>query len=279
MASIRARAFNGVRRVTSRLLFSRTRPLNEYSRLFVRADRRAARPLPSGYCRKEVIEPLGGLWIRRNLDDPRLTILHLHGGAFIMRMPNTHTGFVATLCVPLQAQAFLPWYRLAPQHPIPAAAEDALSAYRYLLGQGCSPDRIVISGDSVGGNLALSLLHQAKIHQLPMPAGAVLLSPITEFAQISGASKAGVWNLTKTVALHCARSGYNIRCNSLHPGLTRTPMMDRVPKETIERLESGIPMSELGQPVDIANAALYLASDESRYTTCTALVVDGGYTI
>lgn len=94
-----------------------------------------------------------------------------------------------------------------------------------------------------------------------------------------GASKAGVWNLTKTVALSCARANYNIRCNSLHPGLTHTPMMDQAPPATLERLKAGIPMQRLGEPLDIAQAALYLASDESRYTTGTALVVDGGYTI
>jgi 3(or 17)beta-hydroxysteroid dehydrogenase len=92
-----------------------------------------------------------------------------------------------------------------------------------------------------------------------------------------GASKAGVWNLTRTVALYCARSGYNIRCNSLHPGLTHTPMMDRASPEMIDRLQAGIPLGRLAEPVDIAQAALYLASDEARYTTGTSLVVDGGY--
>ena len=92
-----------------------------------------------------------------------------------------------------------------------------------------------------------------------------------------GASKAGVWNLTRTVALYCARSGYNIRCNSLHPGLTHTPMMDRASPEMIDRLKAGIPLGRLAEPVDIAQAALYLASDEARYTTGTSLVVDGGY--
>lgn len=94
-----------------------------------------------------------------------------------------------------------------------------------------------------------------------------------------GASKAAVWNLTKTVALYCARSGYEIRCNSLHPGLTHTPMMDRAPADTVARLKSAIPLQKLGEPLDMAHAALYLASDEARYTTGTALVVDGGYSI
>ena len=92
-----------------------------------------------------------------------------------------------------------------------------------------------------------------------------------------GASKAAIWNLTRTVALSCARRGLAIRCNSLHPGLIRTPMMDRASPEMITRLQAGIPLGRLGEPLDIARAALYLASDESSYATGTSLVVDGGY--
>ena len=92
-----------------------------------------------------------------------------------------------------------------------------------------------------------------------------------------GASKAGVWNLTRTVALYCARNSFNIRCNSLHPGLTHTPMMDRASPEMLDRLKAGIPMGRLAEPDDIAQAALYLASNESAYVTGTSLVVDGGY--
>lgn len=91
-----------------------------------------------------------------------------------------------------------------------------------------------------------------------------------------GASKAGVWNLTRTVALHCARAGYDIRCNSLHPGLTRTPMMNDVPEEMITKMAANVPTGRIAEPEDIANGALYLASDESRQATGTSLVVDGG---
>ncbi|NIB38885.1 SDR family oxidoreductase [Pseudomaricurvus alkylphenolicus] len=91
-----------------------------------------------------------------------------------------------------------------------------------------------------------------------------------------GASKAGVWNLTRTLALHCAKNRYNIRCNSLHPGLTETPMMASASDAVIEQLCAGIPLGRMATPLDMANAALYLASDEARHTTGTSLVVDGG---
>lgn len=91
-----------------------------------------------------------------------------------------------------------------------------------------------------------------------------------------GASKAGVWNLTRTVALYCAKSGYNIRCNSLHPGLTETPLIASASEEVIQQLRSSIPLGVLAEAKDIANAALYLASDEAKHTTGATLVVDGG---
>jgi len=92
-----------------------------------------------------------------------------------------------------------------------------------------------------------------------------------------GASKAAVRQLTQTVALHCARNGYNIRCNSIHPGVIRTQILEGAfSDEAMARLLNSIPMGELGLPSDIASAALYLASDDSRYVTGTRLLVDGG---
>jgi NAD(P)-dependent dehydrogenase (short-subunit alcohol dehydrogenase family) len=95
-------------------------------------------------------------------------------------------------------------------------------------------------------------------------------------------SKASVRNHTKTVALHCALKGYNIRCNSIHPGAILTKMWDTLLGEG-ERREKmmrfmchEIPLGHMGDPLDVANAALYLASDESRYVTGIELTVDGG---
>ncbi|MGD0486568.1 MAG: SDR family oxidoreductase [Syntrophorhabdales bacterium] len=95
-------------------------------------------------------------------------------------------------------------------------------------------------------------------------------------------SKASVRNHTKSVALYCAEKRYNIRCNSIHPGAILTPMWDPFFGKDHEReyrilkLAKRIPLGRMGTPLDVANAVLYLASDESEYVTGIELTVDGG---
>lgn len=107
------------------------------------------------------------------------------------------------------------------------------------------------------------------------------------FIAAYGASKAAVRHLTQSVALYCAQQGYGIRCNSIHPGQIRTPMHDRLVEMTatqqgigIEDAAAGfrsmIPMGEFGEVDDVASAALYLASDDSRHVTGDRMLVDGG---
>jgi NAD(P)-dependent dehydrogenase (short-subunit alcohol dehydrogenase family) len=107
--------------------------------------------------------------------------------------------------------------------------------------------------------------------------------PITAY----GFSKAGVAQLTKSVAHYCASKGFGIRCNSIHPGEIKTPMLESlfektarqagIDSEEIRRQFRGaVPLGEFGEPEDVAYAALYLASDEARYVTGIELVVDGG---
>lgn len=100
-------------------------------------------------------------------------------------------------------------------------------------------------------------------------------------------SKGGVRIFTKSAALHCAREGYPIRVNSVHPGFILTAMVEEgigsmpeeIQLEMEERLKRQIPLGgNMGEPLDIANGCLFLASDESRYMTGSELVIDGGYT-
>ena len=98
------------------------------------------------------------------------------------------------------------------------------------------------------------------------------------------AAKAAVTMITKSSALHCAEQKYNIRCNSVHPGAIHTPIIDKVlaqvpnPEETLAGFEAAHPVGRLGQPQDIANIVLYLASDESSFATGAEFNVDGGAT-
>lgn len=98
------------------------------------------------------------------------------------------------------------------------------------------------------------------------------------------ASKGGVRLLTKSAALHCAKSGYGIRVNSIHPGYILTPMVESYTESTGDAaaarraLEALHPLGRIGEPDDIAYGVLYLASDESKFVTGAELVIDGGYT-
>jgi NAD(P)-dependent dehydrogenase (short-subunit alcohol dehydrogenase family) len=94
-------------------------------------------------------------------------------------------------------------------------------------------------------------------------------------------AKAAVRHLSKSVALHCAKAGNNIRCNSVHPVFIDTPILDGMVgdadrQSVLEKLGRQIPLGRVGQPDDVAYAVLYLASDESRFVTGTEIRVDGG---
>lgn len=93
-----------------------------------------------------------------------------------------------------------------------------------------------------------------------------------------GASKGAVRQFTKTVAIDCARKGYKVRCNSVHPGIILTPMGEGIMSgdKAKERTRRSIPLGDFGAPEDIAFGILYLISDESRFVTGSELVIDGG---
>lgn len=95
------------------------------------------------------------------------------------------------------------------------------------------------------------------------------------------AAKAGVWLLSKSVALHCAKRGYRIRCNSIHPTFVDTPILDSMQggmskEELKSKLARQVPLGVIGDADDVAYAVIFLASDESKFITGAELKIDGG---
>lgn len=108
------------------------------------------------------------------------TLLYFHGGGYGMGSVNTIRPLVSQLAVATSARVLSVDYRLAPEHPCPAAVDDALTAFAWLLEQGVAPETIAIGGDSAGGGLTVAALLAAKERGLPMPAAAVCISPWTD---------------------------------------------------------------------------------------------------
>lgn len=116
---------------------------------------------------------------------PGRVVLFLHGGAFAFHARNAYGEFAARLSRALGARVLVPDYRLSPEHPFPAALDDCLGVYRRLLSLGTAPGDIVVAGDSAGGHLTLALLQRLLQEDLPQPACAIALSPVTD-ATLSG---------------------------------------------------------------------------------------------
>jgi monoterpene epsilon-lactone hydrolase len=116
-------------------------------------------------------------WVAAPGATPDRVILYLHGGGYVVGSIRTHRAMISRIARASDARALAIDYRLAPEHPFPAAVEDATAAYRWLLAQGYKPGRIIIAGDSAGGGLTLAALLAIRDAKLPMPAGAVPISP------------------------------------------------------------------------------------------------------
>jgi acetyl esterase/lipase len=104
-------------------------------------------------------------------------IYYLHGGGYVMGSINTHREMASRLARAAKARVLLIKYRLAPENPFPAAVEDSLTGYQWLLSNGIEPGRLVISGESAGGGLTMATLVTLRDEGLPLPAAAVPISP------------------------------------------------------------------------------------------------------
>ena len=138
-----------------------------------------------------------------------------------------------------------------------------------------------LDGVALGCKYAIKLMKQStntSIVNVSSRSGIVGIPGAAAYAS----SKAAVRNHSKSVALYCADQGYSIRCNSIHPGAIYTPMWDAMlgegtqREEALKEVASGVPLGRMGEANDVAYAALYLASDESKYVTGIELNIDGG---
>jgi epsilon-lactone hydrolase len=132
------------------------------------------RPVTAGGVQSLVVAPAG---------DVRPTVLYLHGGAYIVGSAFGYQAHAAALALAAQTGVLVLDYRLAPEHPFPAALEDSLHAYRWLLGRGMAPQEVIVAGDSSGAGLVMSLLLTLKQERADMPGAAVLFCPWLDLAQ------------------------------------------------------------------------------------------------
>ncbi|MCY3709582.1 MAG: alpha/beta hydrolase [Caldilineaceae bacterium] len=179
MPSIRSQLFKFYFRVrNSRLLLDR--PIADQRETM---DRRGHKLLPMA--EEMLAAPVDAFgvpaeWIDLQNTRSDRAFLYLHGGGYFIGSCKSHRGFASHIARACRCRMLLPEYRLAPEHTFPAALLDARAAYRFLLAQGYTHDRIVVGGESSGGGLALALLQTLRDEGMPMPAGAVLLSPWTD---------------------------------------------------------------------------------------------------
>jgi epsilon-lactone hydrolase len=172
------------------LLRSKPRPAG-FAERRERLDAIGSTSPPAGDIRLEPIDANGiaAEWSLAPGSDPSKVLLFFHGGGYCSGSIVSHRGMVTEAGRAARARTLAVGYRLAPEHPFPAAIEDARSAYRFLLDQGIAPSRIVIGGDSAGGGLTLALMTRVRDAREPLPACAWLVSPWVDL-QMIGASLA-----------------------------------------------------------------------------------------
>nr|AGT28466.1 esterase [Photobacterium sp. MA1-3] len=121
-------------------------------------------------------------WIDMPHSSGNKIIVYFHGGGFCFSSPRIHNAFLARLANATKSRGLMVNYSLAPEHPYPAAPNECFAVYRALLMHGYHPNQIILAGDSAGGNLTLTTLLRLRDANLPMPAAAIMISPVTDMA-------------------------------------------------------------------------------------------------
>ncbi len=132
---------------------------------------------PDIKCEPVQVGSIKAEWITAPNADPARAVLYLHGGGYVIGSIGTHRAFAGRISRASKARVLVIEYRLAPEHPHPAAVEDAVAAYRFVIAQGLKPSRIAVAGDSAGGGLTVATLVAIRDAKLSLPAAGACLSP------------------------------------------------------------------------------------------------------
>ena len=182
MPSMRARLTNLMLRLTTKRLWRPGLDVPYLRRHAARIDARIGRGRFTTPVEEVTIGGVPATWVGAPELGRNGTLLYLHGGAWCLHLPHAYRKFVAALSAGTGLRVLLVDYRLAPEHRYPASTDDCFAVYRALLEQMGTGDRLVVAGDSAGGNLTLLTLMRARDAGLPMPCCAVALSPATDLA-------------------------------------------------------------------------------------------------
>lgn len=188
--------------------------------------------IPPKGCQFQAIEAEGmGLNRVSHVDEPRGVVVYLHGGGYICGSPKTHRGLTGHLAKSSGTMLIVPDYRLAPEHPFPAALDDAEKLYTALLNEGHPPGAISFAGDSAGGGLAVALAIRLRDKGIPLPASMTLLSPWVDLSNDHLYSPeqepllSRRW-IDKAARLYCGReSRSNPLISPIHGDLSGLPPM------------------------------------------------------
>jgi acetyl esterase/lipase len=213
----------GVLRSLTRVMAGRTfragLPIEEHRRRVRQATRMTFAPRGTTFASR----PCGGVpgeWVSARGHAPtELTILYLHGGGYVAGSPRTHRAITGHLAARCGARVFAADYRLAPEHPFPAALDDAVTAYRGMLAAGIAPSRVAVAGDSAGGGLSVATALRLRELALPLPRVLVLFSPWADL----GLGQLALEAREVMLSVPWLREGahaYAVRQDVLHPLLS-----------------------------------------------------------
>lgn len=176
-----------------------------------------------------------GEWLRPKTPRPEMVVFYIHGSGYNLCSVQTHRPLVSRLAKEARVQVFSVEYRLAPEHPFPAAPDDVERAYDWLLSQGWTPDQVVVAGDSAGGHLAVDLALRLVREGRDLPAGLVLFSPLVDVSctLIAEREKAVPDPMISAAGVRRLFAHYLLDIDPLHPRLTHVVEVGEVLPPTL----------------------------------------------